>query len=40
MARTASMISPAEVEHVVTEGEIIEDDPDDVRGLSECLLAR
>lgn len=37
MARPANMISANEVERVVTEGEIIEDYPEDVRGPS-CLM--
>lgn len=37
MARPANMISASEVERVVTEGEIIQDYPEDVRGRS-CLM--
>jgi hypothetical protein len=37
MARPERLISPAEVQQVVMEGELIEDYPDDVRGHS-CLL--
>jgi hypothetical protein len=37
MSRPGRMISPAEVLHAVTTGELIEDYPDDVRGHS-CLL--
>jgi uncharacterized protein DUF4258 len=37
MTRPADMISASEVERIVTEGEIIEDYPEDVRGPS-CLM--
>jgi hypothetical protein len=37
MARPERLISPAEVQQVVLEGDLIEDYPDDARGHS-CLL--
>lgn len=37
MARPDRMITPAEVEHVVKTGEIVEEYPDDPRGAS-CLI--
>jgi Domain of unknown function (DUF4258) len=37
MARPVRMISPAEVEGTLAEGEVIEDYPEDVRGPS-CLM--
>jgi len=37
MARPACMISPAEVERAIVEGEVIEEYPEDVRGPS-CLM--
>lgn len=37
MARPDRMITPAEVEHVIETGELIEEYPDDPRGAS-CLI--
>jgi hypothetical protein len=37
MSRPSRMISPAEIEGVITTGELVEDYPEDVRGHS-CLL--